>query len=207
MAEKEEVNRVICDSVNPRLYRGSAELTRSIPFTIAHPVASTAIPVVAQSVVRPDTRPVVAGMTARTVGRIGWRGPGYNLAVAGVAVPAAQSRPMITRIVAASMHISRSRQPSVGCMANIALLGGYEVTRRGTGCGGAIVAAAATADHIRMINPDHRRPRGVAMAILANVRGVYMAAVLSLRSGAVVTPHTVGGVIRVIEIGRHPCSG
>lgn len=170
-------------------------------------MASTAIPVVAQSAVRPDTRPVVAGMTARTVGRIGRRGPGYILAVAGVTVPAAQSCPVITRVVAASMCISRNRQPSVGCMANVALLGGDEMIRRGTHGGGAIVAAATTADYIQVINPDHRSPRCVAMAILADIRSVDMAAVFSLRRGAVVTTDAVGGVVCMIEIGRHPRSG
>jgi hypothetical protein len=44
------------------------------------------------------------------------------------------------------------------------------------------------------------------VAILANIAGVDVAAVLSRRRGAVVTTDTVGGVICVVEIGGYPCS-
>ena len=92
-------------------------------------------------------------------------------------------------------------------MANVALLCGHKVTRRGASGTGAIMAAVTGADHITVINPDHRNPRGVAMAILADIIGIDMAAIFARCHGAVVTTDAVGGVICVIEICRHPCSG
>ena len=92
-------------------------------------------------------------------------------------------------------------------MAHITLLCGYEVTRRNAGGTGTIVAAVTTTDHIRVINLDHRDPRGVAMTILADISGVDMTVVFSRGCGAVVTTNAVGGVICVIEIGRYPCNG
>lgn len=92
-------------------------------------------------------------------------------------------------------------------MANVALLGSCEVTRGDTSGAVPIVAAATIADHIGMINPDHRSPRATAMAILAKVTGVDMAAVFSRCRGTVVTTDTISGVICVIEISGHPCRG
>jgi hypothetical protein len=87
-------------------------------------------------------------------------------------------------------------------MAHVALLGGYEVTRRDADGAGTIVAAVTVTDHICVIDPDHRNPRGVAMTILADIRGVDMAVVFPHGCDAVVTTDAVGGVICVIEVCR-----
>lgn len=114
---------------------------------------------------------------------------------------------MITRIAAAAMYVSRNRQPTVDGMAHVALLGSYEVTRRDADGAGAIVAAVTATDHIRVIDPAHRYPGGVAVAVLADIVGLDMSIALAGGGVAVVAACTVVGLVRMIEIGRYPGLG
>ena len=66
----------------------------------------------------------------------------------------------------------------------------------------AVVAGAARAQDLRMVDNRHRRKRACAVAILADVGRLYMRRVLAGRFGTVVAAETIRRDIRVIEIHR-----
>lgn len=92
-------------------------------------------------------------------------------------------------------------------MAHVALLSGNEVPARHTGCGGAVVTTVAGTENLRVIHPQYRYPRGIAMAILADIGGLDVAGMFASGRRAVVTTRTVAADAAVIEIGRHPAVG
>jgi hypothetical protein len=92
-------------------------------------------------------------------------------------------------------------------VAAIALLCGDKVFTVHAGRCSPVVTAIADTDDIGMIDPDHRYPGGIAMAILADIGGVDMAAVLTRCRGAVMAAETVVGDAAVVEVGRYPATG
>ena len=90
---------------------------------------------------------VVIGMTGSAVRRVGREGPRDALAVAGMTVVTSQIGPVISWVVT-HMHVIGYRQPAVGAVAHVALLSGNEMPARHTGCGGAIVAAVTSTEHL-----------------------------------------------------------
>ena len=73
------------------------------------------------------------------------------------------------------------------------------VIGRLAGCCGVVMTAEAGPQHCGMVNPDHRDPGAGAVAILAQRRGLDMAAVLARGRGAIVTVRAVAGYIAVIK--------
>lgn len=92
-------------------------------------------------------------------------------------------------------------------MAAITLLCGDKVSTVHAGRCSAVVTAVAGTDDVGMINPDHRYPGGIAMAILTDIGGVDMAAVLTRCRGAVMAAETVDGNTPMIEVGWYPATG
>lgn len=129
--------------------------------------ASGAVTVVTEIAMRSLALLVIIGMTGGTVRGVSRERPGHHLIVAGVAIRTGEIGPMVAWIVATDMRITGHRQPSAGAVAAVALLGGDKVSARHTAGRDAVMAAVTGTQHLGMIDPDHRYPGGVAMAVLA----------------------------------------
>ena len=70
----------------------------------------------------------------------------------------------------------------------------------------AVVTRAACAEHLQVIDAHYGRERYDAMAILAEVRRLYVRDGLADRIDVVVAAHAIGSDVVVIEIGRCPGS-
>ena len=81
-----------------------------------------------------------------------------------------------------------------------------DVRRVFAGGGDTIVAGAAGAKHLRVIDSVRRHPQGVVMAVLAEVGCTDMGQVFTGRLSAVMTRRTVAGDPGVIERRRQPGS-
>ena len=92
-------------------------------------------------------------------------------------------------------------------MASLAVIITLDMLRMLAGGGGAVVTAAAGTDHIGMVDPDHRCPCCIAVAVLAHVGGLNMLTMLAGCGRTVVATGAVTGHIGVIEVRRHPAVG
>lgn len=100
--------------------------------------------------------------------------------------------------------IEGRRHPGCGVVAGFAAIVTLDVGGVLTGRDGAIVATGAGADDISMVDPNHRYPSSTVtgMAILAEVVGQNVRAVLAGRGRSVVAARTVAGHVVVIEVRR-----
>ena len=113
---------------------------------------------------------------------------------------------MLYEVITAAV-IEVGRHPAVGGVAQIAGVVAGDVVRRLAGGGGAVVTTEAGADHVIVIDPDHRHPGGVAMAVLAHIVGRNVGRILAGGGGAVVAAGAVGRGAGVIEGRRYPGVG
>lgn len=99
------------------------------------------------------------------------------------------------------------RYPGIGRMTEIAGVIAGNMVRRLTRCGGAVMTAETGADHIGMINPNHRYPSRVAMAILAHIRGEDVRGVFTSRYRAIMAAETTACGSGMIKVGWYPGIG
>ena len=99
------------------------------------------------------------------------------------------------------------RYPTTGGVAGLAIVAAVDMGGVLAYSRSAVMTTEAGAHDIGMIDPDHRTPGGVAMAVLADIRGRDVASVLAGGRGAVVAARTVGRGAGVVEIGRYPAIG
>lgn len=100
-------------------------------------------------------------------------------------------------VIAAVLEIGR--RPTTGAMAEIAGVVADNVILRLTVRHGTVVATGAGTDDLIVINPDHRRPIAVAVAILACVGGRHVGIVFSRLRSTVMTAETVAGHLTVFK--------
>jgi len=112
---------------------------------------------------------------------------------------------MAADAVAADVHmIEISRQPADGRVAVVAIIPARDMRRVFTGRRSAIVAGAAGAQHLSVIDRRGRRKGDCAVAVLANIGGLHVCRALPCRGSTVVAAHAVSSDACVIEYGREP---
>jgi len=99
------------------------------------------------------------------------------------------------------------RHPAIGSMAALAITSTLDMLWMLAHCCRAVVTAAASADDLRMINPNHRCPCRVAVAVFADIGAQHMLRVFTGRRGAIMAADAIACYIRVIEVRRHPAIG
>ena len=112
---------------------------------------------------------------------------------------------MAADAVAADVHmIEISRQPADGRVAVVAIIPARDMRRVFTGRRSAVVAGAAGAQHLSVIDRRGRRKGDCAVAVLANIGGLHVCRALPCRGSTVVAAHAVSSDACVIEYGREP---
>ena len=74
-------------------------------------------------------------------------------------------------------------------------------------CDRAVVARAAGADDLRVIDNVGRRPDHIVMAVLAEIARIDVSGALARRLYTVMAARAVVDDIGMIEVGRYPCVG
>lgn len=95
-------------------------------------------------------------------------------------------------------------QPACRRMAVVAGISTINMCRCLAGRNRAVVAGAAAAEHLRMVNGKRRGERDHGVAILANSRRLNMRRVLAGGVDAVVAAAAVARNVRVVEVRRNP---
>jgi len=72
------------------------------------------------------------------------------------------------------------------------------------GRGQAVMAAAATAQHLCMINAIGWRKRDRVMTVLTDIGRLNMRRILAGRVGTVVATRAIARDVDVVEVGRYP---
>lgn len=142
-------------------------------------------------------RPDVAGVTVfANVGRLDVR---RRLAGCIRAVVAVET-------VAGDVYVIEvGRQPADGRMAIVTAIAAGDMRRVLARCGYTVVARSAGADYLRVIDGDYRFERNGIVAILADIRRLYMRSTLASRRSAVVTAHAIPHDADMIEDRGKPC--
>ena len=96
------------------------------------------------------------------------------------------------------------RYPGDGRVAVVAVVASADMRRVLAGRHDAVVAAAARADDLRVVDGKCRYPAGRAVAVLAKIRRLDVFGVLARRIEAVVAAGTAAGNPGVVEYDRDP---
>ena len=107
-----------------------------------------------------------------------------------------------TAVVEDIRMIEVRRQPGGACVAVVAACAARDMCWIFTGCRNAIVAGAAFAQHLSVINRDCRCPNIRAVAVLADVRRLYVREVFACGFNAVVAANAVAANVNMIKIRR-----
>ena len=101
--------------------------------------------------------------------------------------------------------IEIGRYPGDGRVAVVAVVAGADMRRVLAGCDDAVVAAAARADDLRVVDGERWYPARRAVAVLAKIRGLDVLGVLARRVEAVMAARTTGGDACMVEHDGYPC--
>ena len=107
-----------------------------------------------------------------------------------------------TAVVEDIRMIEVRRQPGGACVAVVAACAARYMCWIFTGCRNAIVAGAAFAQYLSVINRDWRCPNIRAVAVLADVRRLYVREVFACGFNAVVAANAVAANVNMIKIRR-----
>lgn len=107
-----------------------------------------------------------------------------------------------TAVVEDIRMIEVRRQPGGACVAVVAACAARDMCWIFTGCRNAIVAGTAFAQYLSVINRDCRCPNIRAVAVLADVRRLYVREVFACGFNAVVAANAVAANVNMIKIRR-----
>ncbi len=110
---------------------------------------------------------------------------------------------MATDTITRDVHVVEGRgQPSRGCVAVITGIATRNVSRVFAGCRNTVVARAADAHNLRMVDRKHGRKHVGRMAVFADVAGLDMSRPLAGGLGAVMAIDAITGDVDMVEVRR-----
>lgn len=109
------------------------------------------------------------------------------------------------RTIARNVHVVEiGGQPGGGRMAIVTIIATRNMGRVLAGCDNTIVARAASAQNLCVIDGDNRLKRNRIVTVFANIGGLHVNGTLAGGSRAVVTCHTIINDPQVVEHSRQP---
>lgn len=166
--------------------------------------AAGAIGISGEAVVLIDTGLVVVRVTARAFRLVSRRLPVNYLRIALVTPGAVEIATMVQRLVRQRRVREVVGQPGRRVVTIVAFPGGNEVAWIYAGRYRAIVTGRTRSEHLRVIHHRRRCKHSSVMAVLANIRRLYMGRILAGCLGAVVTAEAAIDDVDMIEVRWQP---